>query len=111
MYVRVRTSLLSILLIITIGTFAAATRASAQANTALYIEYITYGNGTLTVVGQNLGGSSTQVQVADSVAAVSSASETQIVAQTAPLAAGRYKVTVTRDSNPGGSGTTTLLVR
>jgi hypothetical protein len=109
MYVRVRTSLLSLLLIVTLGSFAASAR--QQQSTTLQIDYITYGGTTLTVIGKNLGGASTQVQVAGANAAVSRGSETEIVAETTPLAPGRYKVIVTRDSNPGGSGATTLLVR
>jgi hypothetical protein len=111
MSVRARTSLLSILLIVTLGSFAAVARVSAQPATDVQIDYITFGGTTLTVIGKNLGGGSTQVQVDSSNAAVSRSSDTEIVAETAPLAPGRYKVTVLRDSNPGGSSVTTLLVR
>jgi hypothetical protein len=108
MYVRVRNSLFLILLVVTLGSFA---RLSAQQNTAVQIDYITYGGTTLTVIGKNLGGASTQVQVGGSTAAVTRSSDTEIVAETTALAPGRYKVIVTRDSNAGGVGATTLVVK
>jgi uncharacterized protein (DUF2141 family) len=108
MYVSVRNSLFLIALVLTLGSFA---RVSAQQNTAVQIDYITYGGTTLTVIGKNFGGSSTQVEVAGSTAAVTRISDTEIVAETTALAPGRYKVFVTRDSNAGGRGATTLLVK
>ena len=98
-------------LLVTVLTVAGAGRASAQASTDVHIRALAIVGTTLTITGYNFGASAPMVQVGDGTAIVSSSSDTEIVAETGALTPGTHLVTVTRDSNAGGSATSTLRIR
>jgi hypothetical protein len=90
---------------------AAAGSVYAQVNTNVYIASLAIVGNTLTITGQNFGASTPTVQVAGGTAVVSSSSDTEIVAETSALAPGTHVVKVTRDTNAGGTATSTLRIR
>jgi hypothetical protein len=104
---KVRLSLLAFILAI---GFAAAS-VYAQAPSAVQIDALKIVGTTLTITGQHFGTSTPTVQVGAAVAAVSSSSDIEIVAEIAALAPGTHFVKVVRDSNEGGSATSTLRIR
>lgn len=111
MSARARRSIPSLVLAIALALCAVGVRAYAQANTAVQIDALKIVGTTLTITGKNFGANAPSVTVGQSTAAVSSNSDTEIVAETPALAAGTYLVTVTRDSNAGGSSASTLRIR
>lgn len=107
MNVRVRPFLFS--LIIVIGFAAAGVYARTMAD--VQIDALKIIGNTLTITGKNFGTGTLSVQVGEGVAAVSSSTDTEIVAETAALAPGTHLVKVVRDSNAGGSALSTLTIR
>jgi hypothetical protein len=104
------TPLLSLLLVVGLAISAAAVRVAAQPNTDVYVESISIEGTTLTITGRNFGSAAPSVTVGESTAAVTSSSDTQIVAETTALAAGHHEITVQRDANAGGTAKSVLLV-
>lgn len=99
--------LLSLMFAVAIG----AGIAYAQATTNVQIDTLAIVGNTLTIKGRNFGASAPTVLVGQSTAAITSSSDTEIVAETPALAAGTHLVKVTRDSGEGGSAMSTLRVQ
>lgn len=83
---------------------------TAAANTNVQIDALAIDGTTLTITGRNFG-SAPSVFIGEETLAVSTNSDTQIVAATPQLSAGMHIVKVVRDSNEGGTGVSTLLVQ
>lgn len=99
--------LLSLMFAIAIG----AGVAYAQATTNVQIDTLSIVGTTLTIKGQNFGSGTPTVTVGQTTAAITSSTQTEIVAETPQLAAGTHLVKVVRDSGEGGSAMTTLRVQ
>lgn len=110
MNVRV-TSLVSLILLVGLVVSAVSVRAHAQVSTNVQIEALKIVGTTLTITGKNFGTGTLNVQVGQGTAAVSSSSDTEIVAETGALANGTHLVKVTRDAGEGGSAMSTLTIR
>lgn len=85
-------------------------RASAQAGTNVQISESGLTGTTLTITGNNFGSSTPAVFIDDSTAAVSSSSNTEIVAEITPLEPGYHIIKVVRDSSEGGTALATLKI-
>jgi hypothetical protein len=110
MRVRANLPLLAFLLVIGLA-FAASGRVFAQATTNVQIAHLKLVGTTLTIVGENFGSGSVTVQVGQTTAAVTSSTDTEIVAETNALASGTHIVKVTRDASEGGSAMSTVRIR
>jgi hypothetical protein len=108
MNARVRPSFASLLFVI--GLAASAAGVYAQA-TNVQITALSNVGTTLTITGKNFGTGALTVQVGEGIAAVSSSTDTEIVAETTALAPGTHIVKVIRDSNEGGSAHSTLRIQ
>jgi hypothetical protein len=85
-------------------------RANAQAGTNVQIGETGLNGTTLTINGQNFGSSTPAVFVDDTTAAVSTSSNTEIVAEVTALEPGYHIIKVVRDSSEGGTALATLKV-
>lgn len=108
---RFTRSVFSITLVLALATMAIGVRVQAQASTAVYIDALKIVGTTLTITGKNFGASAPTVTVGQSTAAITSSSDTEIIAETPQLAAGTHLVKVVRDSSEGGSAMSTLSVQ
>jgi len=111
MTVRAIPSLLTLILVVGLVVSVVSVRAYAQSTTDVQISALKIVGTTLTITGKNFGTSAVTVQVGAGTAAVSSSSDTEIVAETGALANGTHLVKVTRDAGAGGSALSTLTVR
>jgi hypothetical protein len=99
---------ISRLLVFIVAIGVAATVLGAQ-STNVQIRYMILDGTSLTITGSNFG-SAPAVSIGDTTLAVSSNSNTEIVAATPPLGKGVHLVKVVRDSSEGGSAVSTLQV-
>jgi hypothetical protein len=110
MNARVAIPLLSLIFVMGLALSGAA-RANAQASTAVHIETTSIIGTTLKIEGRNFGGAVPAVSIDDTNAAVSSNSDTEIVAVTPALEPGMHILKIVRDANAGGTAVTTLQIR
>ena len=110
MNVRGTPSLFSLILVVGLVVSAISVRASAHISD-VQIDALKIVGTTLTITGHNFGTGEVSVQVGAGTAAVSSSSDTEIVADTGALARGTHLVKVTRDAGEGGSAMSTLTIR
>lgn len=110
MNVRVRTSLVSLILLMALAASAAG-RASAQTSNNVQIVEAAIVGSELTIRGKNFGGGTLNVVVGDTTATVTSHTDDEIVADTGVLAPGMYSLKVVRDTNAGGTAMSSLLIR
>jgi IPT/TIG domain len=110
MRTEVSLRLLAFVLVMGLAAAIAAPLGAAQSS-AVTIDTTAIVETTLTIEGKNFGAGTPAVTVGGKVATITRSSDTEIVAEIAPLAPGFYRLSVVRDSNEGGTAVSTLMIR
>jgi hypothetical protein len=110
MYREVSSRLVSFVLLLVLAATVAAPIDAAQSS-AVSIDSAAIIDTTLTITGKNFGTGAPAVTVGGKAAIVSRSTDTEIVAEIAPLDPGIYPLTIVRDSGQGGTVVSTLMIR
>ena len=101
---------MTFVLAVTVTTTIAAPIGAVQ-SPAVTIVTTAIVDTTLTIQGTNFGAGTPVVTVGGKVAVIIRNSDTEIVAEIAPLDPGFHRLTVVRDANEGGTAVSTLMIR
>ncbi len=105
-----RTRLLAATLVVAAAASVLPTMTAWAQSPAIQLGAVAHADGAISIKGTHLAGSAVTVTLGNSPLAVTSASDTEIVAAAPALAAGVYALIVSRDGSPEGTASTILLV-